>query len=124
MAVRTLKDHIEAAGGVEALIAASDPLTSRIVVENGAVYFVCRCKRRVLADMMVDLENPAVEVTARVATAVRAARARAVPPGEDSRRFVCDGCWTFWVRTGVVGRDDFRAAIGAPPLPAGSRSRW
>lgn len=106
------------------MVLAEDPLTNRLFEENGVLYFWCRCRRRVLADMMLDLENPDVSELDRVPTSIRAARAARHPPGEDSRRFICDGCWTLWVRKGYVDKNVFRVAVGAPPLPPGSRSPW
>lgn len=124
MAVRTLLDHITEEGGIEAMRGAGDPLVRRIDMQPGAAlpYFWCRCGRRVPADMMVDLEPPAV-AAARVPTSVRAFAYRQ-RGAVDARRFACDGCWTHWVRIGLIDKHEFRAAIGAPPLPADSRNPW
>lgn len=121
MAVRTLADYI--AGRTKAeLEEAGDPIARRLIEQNGAQYFRCRCDRVVTTDTMVDLEPPGV-TAARVPTTIRAyaIRKRAAV---DDRRFACDGCWTSWVRAGRIERNSFRRAIGAPELPANSTKPW
>lgn len=95
-----------------------DPLMSRMVTEGDQVRFRCQCGRLVSLEDMTDLDNPAVAPGLRVAGAVRAAVSIRMTPAT-TRRFACDGCWTHWIRSGLVARDAFRQAIGAPPLPPG-----
>ena len=94
----------------------------RIVRQGDALYFQCKCRRLVTFDMMVDLD--AMPAPDRLPPAARAVYAGRRKSASDTRRFMCDACWTGLVRTGQIDRNDWRRAIGAPPLPASSRKPW
>lgn len=120
--MRTLADHI-AGRSMADLLEAGDPIANRLIERGGVLLFRCRCRRDVFPDMMVDLDDPSVPSAARVSHTVRARAIRQLQAIDD-RRFACDGCITAWIRQGVITRDTYRAAIGAPPQPAGSRAEW
>lgn len=54
-----------------------------------------RCPRRTAASLLVDVR--ALPVTLR-----------------GDARYVCDGCWTAWIRQGQIAREDFVRLCGAP----------
>lgn len=119
--MKTMLDYIQ----TEPESVASDPIVRRLrKLEQDAPDFLCRCGRWEPVARMVDLDDPDVPVGRRISVAVRERSPGGRRRPGDARRFVCCACWTDWIRTGQIDRNEWRRAINRPEIPAESQKPW